>query len=99
MSTDFSYTYLVDSRSIDLFQQCRPSALLGFLQEAATKASLSLNVSREEMIERHHAFLRGALDWKSSHRTYMILTETFTALHVEALRRMPEHLPARPDIE
>ena len=50
-------------------------------------------------VERHHAFLRGALDWKSTRRTYMILTETFTALHVEALRRMPEHLPARPDIE
>ena len=31
-------------------------------------------------IERHHAFLRGALDWKSSHRTYMILTETVAAL-------------------
>ncbi len=63
MSTDFSYTYLVDSRSIDLFQQCRPSALLGFLQEAATKASLTLNVSREEMIERHHAFWMLARIW------------------------------------
>ncbi len=50
-------------------------------------------------IERHHAFLRGALDWKSSHRTYMILTETLTALHVEALKRMPDALPPRPDRE
>lgn len=50
-------------------------------------------------IERHHAFLRGALDWKFSHRTYMILTDTVSALHVEALKRMPECLPARPDIE
>lgn len=50
-------------------------------------------------IERHHAFLRGALDWKSSHRTFMILTETLTELHVEALKRMPDVLPARPDME
>src|SRR5699024_5196781 len=26
-------------------------------------------------VERHHAFLRGALDWKFSHRTYMILVD------------------------
>lgn len=50
-------------------------------------------------IERHHAFLRGALDWKFSHRTYMILTETMAALHVEALKYMPDRLPPRPGIE
>ncbi|WP_341854418.1 hypothetical protein [Brachybacterium sp. GPGPB12] len=50
-------------------------------------------------IERHHAFLRGALDWKSSHRTYMILTGTMARAHVEALKRMPDRLPPRPGIE
>ncbi|AXK46937.1 TetR/AcrR family transcriptional regulator [Brachybacterium saurashtrense] len=50
-------------------------------------------------VERHHTFLRGALDWKFSHRTYMILADTLTALHVQALERMPDALPARPDVE
>jgi AcrR family transcriptional regulator len=50
-------------------------------------------------VERHHAFLRGSMDWKATRRTYVTLTETIAALHVEALRRMPEHLPARPGKE
>ena len=50
-------------------------------------------------VERHHAFLRGALDWKSSHRTYMLLTGMLAELHVEALRRIPEGVPSRPGRE
>ena len=49
-------TYRVDSRDLDLFGHCRPSALLGYLQEAATQAACRLHVSREETIERYHAF-------------------------------------------
>ena len=49
-------TYRVDSRDLDLFGHCRPSALLGYLQEAATQAACLLHVSREETIERYHAF-------------------------------------------
>lgn len=46
-------------------------------------------------VERHHAFLRGALDWKSSHRTYMILVDTMTALHGEALTHLGDQVPVR----
>lgn len=47
-------------------------------------------------VELHHTFLRGALDWKFSHRTYTILVDTMVGLYGEALRRLgdevPEHL-------
>lgn len=45
-------------------------------------------------VERHHAFLRGALDWKFTHRTYMILVETVTELHVAAMAYVGEDVPA-----
>lgn len=45
-------------------------------------------------VERHHAFLRGALDWKFSHRTYLILVDTMVELHCVALDRMGEEVPA-----
>ena len=45
-------------------------------------------------IERHHSFLRGALDWKFSHRTYMILVDTMVELHEVALDRLGEDVPA-----
>lgn len=56
MSAFFEDTYTVDSRDTDLFGQCRPSALLGFLQEAAIQAAGELGVSREEMVRQYHAF-------------------------------------------
>ena len=39
MGVFFEQTYRVDSRSVDPFDHCRPSALLGLLQEAATDAA------------------------------------------------------------
>ena len=63
MSHFFDYTYHVDSRDMDPFSQCRPSAVLGFLQEAATEAAVELHVSREELIEQHHAFWMLARIW------------------------------------
>lgn len=56
MGVFYADTYLVDSRDTDLFGHCRPSALLGFLQEAATQAAGALHVSREEMVREHNAF-------------------------------------------
>lgn len=56
MSMFYEATYLVDSRDTDLFAQCRPSALLGFLQEAAIQAAGEIGVSREKMIQQYHAF-------------------------------------------
>lgn len=56
MGVFYEDTYLVDSRDIDLFGHCRPSAVLGFLQEAATQAAGALHVSREEMVRQYNAF-------------------------------------------
>ena len=39
MDTFYQDDYLIDSRDIDLFGHCRPSAVLGLLQEAATEAA------------------------------------------------------------
>ena len=50
-------------------------------------------------VVRHHAFLRGALDWKFSHRTYLILVRTLSNLHVVALQRLGDEVPAHLDIE
>lgn len=63
MSVYFTYHHLIDSRDIDPFNQCRPSALLGVLQEAATEAACALHVSREEMLADYHAFWMLARIW------------------------------------
>lgn len=59
----FEYPYTVTSRDTDLFNHCRPSALLSMFQEAATEAAVALHVSREEMLERHNAFWMLARMW------------------------------------
>lgn len=59
----FEYTYPVDSRDVDCFGQCRPSALLGYLQEAATEAAAALGASRSQVMERYHAFWMLARVW------------------------------------
>ncbi|WP_232820141.1 TetR/AcrR family transcriptional regulator [Brachybacterium sp. YJGR34] len=48
-------------------------------------------------VEQHHAFLRGAQDWKFSHRTYMTLVDTLTDLHAQALSAIGEAMPAHLD--
>ena len=45
MSTVYEMEFRVDSRDVDLFGQCRPSALLGIFQEAATQAALRVGAS------------------------------------------------------
>lgn len=56
-------TYRIDSRDVDPFNQCRPSSLLGFLQEAATEAACQLHVSREDMIRDYNVFWMLARMW------------------------------------
>ena len=63
MGQFFEYEMTVDSRDVDGWGRCRPSAVLGFLQEAATEAAMALRVSREEMLERHNAFWMLARSW------------------------------------
>ena len=45
-------------------------------------------------VERHHAFLRGALDWKFSHRTYIGLLDSLVEMHVVAVDRLGDEVPA-----
>lgn len=59
----YEKTYTIDTRDIDPFNTCRPSALLGILQEAATAAAVELHVSREDIIPRYNAFWMLARIW------------------------------------
>ena len=71
----FEVTYQIDTRDVDHQCFCRPSALLGYLQEAATDAAAELCMSREELLEQYNAFwmlarvwveLKRPLRWKES---------------------------------
>ena len=53
----------MDSRAVDPFNQCRPSSVLGILQEAATEAACALHISRDEVIEKYHVFWMLARIW------------------------------------
>lgn len=59
----FEDRYLIDSREVDHQSQCRPSAVLGFLQETATTAANALGTGRETMLERHNCFWMLARIW------------------------------------
>ena len=59
----YEATFQVGARDTDLFGQCRPSAMMDFLQEAATGAAVALHVSREEMLRSHGVFWMLARIW------------------------------------
>ena len=63
MGTFLEMEYRVDSRDIDMFQQCRPSAVLGILQEAATRASMALHISGPEALEKYNALWMITRNW------------------------------------
>ena len=64
----YENTYHVDSRLIDPFGHCRPSALLGLLQEAATEAACALHVSRDETVAKYNTFWMLVRIWFSLKR-------------------------------
>ena len=47
----FEDRYLIDTREVDHQGQCRPSAVLGFLQETATVAAIRLGIDREILLD------------------------------------------------
>ena len=55
--------FTVDSRDVDGQNQIRPSALLGYLQEAAVQAALELGVDRDKMVEQHNCIWMLARMW------------------------------------
>lgn len=63
MSTFLEMEYVVDSRDVDMFNQCRPSAVLGFLQEAATQASMALKISGPEALAKYNAMWMVSRIW------------------------------------
>lgn len=63
MSTVYEMNCRVDSRDVDLFNQCRPSAVLGFLQEAATQAALALGVSGPQIREKYNCLWMVTRNW------------------------------------
>ena len=63
MSTVYEMKLRVDSRDVDLFNQCRPSALLGILQEAATQAALALHVSGPEILAKYNCLWMVTRSW------------------------------------
>ena len=56
-------TFRVGSLDVDMFNQCRPSALLGYLQEAATQAAIQLGASGPEIFERYHCLWMVSRNW------------------------------------
>lgn len=63
MSGYFEKDLIVDSRDIDMFRQSRPSAILGYLQEAATLASLDLGVSGPQVLEKYDCLWMVSRNW------------------------------------
>ena len=63
MATFFEYQAKIDSMAVDGHNHCRPSAMLGILQETATRAAIELNVARESLIEEHNLFWMMARIW------------------------------------
>ena len=49
----FETTYTVDSRDLDCFDLCRPSALLGYLQDAAGLAAGQFHATNTQMVRAH----------------------------------------------
>ena len=63
MSFIYEHTARVDSRDVDGFGRCRPSALLGHLQQAATLAAEEIGVGRQTLMDGHGAFWMLARLW------------------------------------
>ena len=63
MNVWYEYKTKVDSRTVDGQGYCRPSALLGFLQEAATLAGEAMGFGRTVLMEQHGAFWMLARLW------------------------------------
>lgn len=63
MSVWYEYKTKIDTRDVDGQSRCRPSALLGYLQEAATLAAESRGFGREVLLTGYGAFWMLARLW------------------------------------
>ena len=55
MSVYYETEFHIGAGETGLYGQCRPSGVMGILQEAATDAGCALHVSGPEMLEKYHA--------------------------------------------
>ena len=56
MAQSYRHTTMIDSRDVDLRGQCRASALMGHMQEAATQAAETGGFGRQILMENHGGF-------------------------------------------
>lgn len=63
MALDYRYQGVISSRDVDANGFCRPSALLGHLQEAATLAAEHGGFGRQRLLEECHGFWMLARMW------------------------------------
>lgn len=59
----FERGYPIDSRDVDPWNHCKPSGLMGILQEAAVAAACELHASRGEMLDKYNLFWMLARMW------------------------------------
>lgn len=67
----YDHPLSIDSRDVDGQGQCRPSALLGHLQEAATLAAEAGGFGRERLLREYRAFWMLARVWFELKRPLM----------------------------
>lgn len=56
-------TFRVDSLDVDMFNQCRPSAMLAYLQETANRAAMDLKVSGPEVLKKYNGLWMVSRNW------------------------------------
>ena len=56
MAQSYTFKTLIDSRDVDLHGRCRPSALMGYMQEAATQAGEHGGFGRAVIGGKHNGF-------------------------------------------
>ncbi len=65
---ELNYEFMVDSRDVDNRNQARPSAVLGYLQEAAVEASVEMKVDRDRVVAKYSCFWMLVRIWVSLKR-------------------------------
>ncbi|MCD7946843.1 MAG: thioesterase [Oscillospiraceae bacterium] len=63
MSIYYDETHTISTRDAGLYNQCRPSALLGILQDTATNAALSIHLDQYALLAQYNVIWMLARIW------------------------------------
>ena len=63
MAHTYRHDLVIDSRDVDGHGQCKASAFLGHLQEAATQAAEHSSFGRDKLLERYNGFWMMTRQW------------------------------------